>query len=100
MSKPVVNPETEINYTDYNYYFHEFIDSGGSGQVYLVEDIKTGEGKVVKRFFQEQPQGFKRENFLMKTLNYSIEWSKYCKGVDKCSEEDINFNTLAIYPHK
>lgn len=36
----------------------------------------------------------------MKKLNYSIEWSKYCKGVDKCTEEDLNFNTIAIFPYR
>jgi hypothetical protein len=44
----------------YNYYFHEFIDAGGSGEVYLVEDVKSGEGKVAKRYFKERPQEFRR----------------------------------------
>lgn len=34
--KPVAKPEKELDYKKFNYFYHEFIDSGGSGEVYLV----------------------------------------------------------------
>jgi hypothetical protein len=59
MSQVVIKAELELNYTDYNYYFHEFIDSGGSGEVFLVEDADTGKGLIAKRYFKERPKDFR-----------------------------------------
>jgi hypothetical protein len=100
MSHPVITPQIDLDYADYNYYLHSFIDAGGSGEVFLVEDVASGEGKVLKRYFKERPEEFRRESFLMKQLNYSMGWTKYCKGVDECSEEDTEYHSIAIFPYK
>ena len=56
-------------------------------------------GKIVKRYFKEKPQDFKRENFIMHRLNHSIIWAKDC-GEHKCESNASNFSTLSIFPHK
>jgi hypothetical protein len=58
--EPITSGELEVDYEDFKYYYHEYIDSGGSGEVYLVEDQRTETGKVLKRFLREKPSEFKR----------------------------------------
>lgn len=76
--EPALKTELEVEYQDFDFYYHEYIDAGGSGEVYLVEDQRTGEGKVVKRYFKEKPREFARENYIMKKMNQSITWAKDC----------------------
>ena len=45
----------ELNYQQFDYFFIEYVDAGGSGEVYLVEEEHSGVGKVVKRYFKEKP---------------------------------------------
>ena len=47
-----------INYTDLDFIYDSYIASGGSGEVYLVEDEKTGKNLILKRFFREKMSDF------------------------------------------
>jgi len=37
-----------------DYFYLEYIGAGGSGEVYLVEDLSESKPKVFKRFFKEK----------------------------------------------
>ena len=41
-----------------DYIYLEYIGAGGSGEVYLVEDLGTHTAKVFKRFFKHKIEEF------------------------------------------
>jgi serine/threonine protein kinase len=41
-----------------DYVYLEYIGAGGSGEVYLVEDLRTNRAKVFKRFFKHKIDEF------------------------------------------
>ena len=47
-----------LEYTEVDYFYLEYIGAGGSGEVYMVEDVKTGKAKIFKRFFEENEDEF------------------------------------------
>lgn len=75
-SEPLIETRKKLTNTDFDYIYLEYIGAGGSGQVYLVEDLSTNNAKVMKRFFKEKVPEFEEENYIMDRLGYSVNWTK------------------------
>lgn len=56
--EPLTVTRKPLQYIDMDYFFIEYIGAGGSGEVYMVEEAKTGQAKIFKRFFKEKIDEF------------------------------------------
>jgi hypothetical protein len=56
----LTNTTLPLNYQPLQLIYDEFIDSGGSGEVYRIENSVTNKIKVLKRFFKENKLEFEQ----------------------------------------
>jgi hypothetical protein len=88
----LTNSTLPLQYEPLEFIYDEYIDAGGSGEVYRIENLLTNKVKVLKRFFKENVVDFEQENYAMRQMNYEVEWHR--------EDNDPNKSTLASYPSK
>ena len=52
-NNPILNSTKPITYATYDLISYRFIGAGASGEVFLMQNLDTGEFSIMKRYFKE-----------------------------------------------
>ena len=85
-------------FEDLNFIVVNYLAYGGSGEVFLIEEIGTKKRKILKRFLKEEEMLFAAENFIQKTIGQEASWHHIDNSTMISFEDTEAEDITGVYP--
>lgn len=66
--------QKNVTAEDFDFLVVDTIGAGGSGEVFLVEELGTAQQRILKRYYQTDQLEHERENYIMSMLEIPHRW--------------------------